>query len=76
MSAVELSRAEAVALVQRIMEADNVSEDEANEWPVRLDRALACPSGHVSGLVFWPPERELPAEEVVDLGLAHRATAL
>ncbi|WP_406064252.1 e9imm peptide [Streptomyces sp. NBC_01077] len=73
MSAVELSRAEAVALVQRIMEADYVSEDEVND---RLDMALACPSGHVSGLVFWPPERELSAEEVVDLALAHRPIAL
>ncbi|MFC9699295.1 e9imm peptide [Streptomyces sp. NPDC056943] len=76
MSAVELSRAEAVALVQRIMEADYVSEDEVNDWLDRLDIALACPSGHVSGLVFWPPEPELSAEEVVDLALAHRPIAL
>ena len=58
MSAVELSRTEAVALVQRIMEADYVSEDEVNVWLDRLGRldiALACPSGHVRGLVFWPP---------------------
>ena len=38
MSAVELSRTEAVALVQRIMEADYVSEDEVNVWLDRLDR--------------------------------------
>ncbi|MEW2068082.1 bacteriocin immunity protein [Streptomyces sp. NPDC007346] len=76
MSAVGLSRAEAVALVQRIMEADYASEDEVNDWLDRLDRALSCPSGHVSGLIFWPPERELSAEEVVDQALAYGPIAL
>ncbi|MEV0694239.1 e9imm peptide [Streptomyces sp. NPDC050388] len=76
MSAVELSRVEAVALVQRIMEADYASEDEVNNWLDRLDRALACPSGHVSDLVFWSPERELSAEEVVDQALACRPISL
>ncbi|MEV4680092.1 e9imm peptide [Streptomyces kurssanovii] len=76
MSAVELSRAEAVTLVRRIMEADHASEGEVNDWLARLDRALACPSGYVSGLVFWPPERELSAEEVVDQALAYRPTVL
>ncbi|MEU9297619.1 bacteriocin immunity protein [Streptomyces sp. NPDC048266] len=76
MSSVELSRAEAVALVQRIMEADCASEDEVNDWLDRLSRALACPSGHVSDLVFWPRERELSAEVVVDQALAYRPIAL
>ncbi|MFD3481010.1 e9imm peptide [Streptomyces sp. NPDC058695] len=76
MGAVELSRAEAVALVQRILEADYASEGEVNDWLDRLARALACPSGHVSGLVFWPPQRELSAEEVVDHALAYRPIAL
>ncbi|MGW2082766.1 e9imm peptide [Streptomyces sp. NPDC001939] len=76
MGAVELSRAEAVALVQRIMEADYASEDEVNDWLDRLDRALACPSGHVGGLVFWPPQGEISAEEVVDLALAYRPITL
>ncbi|MEV4937387.1 e9imm peptide [Streptomyces zaomyceticus] len=75
-SAVELNRAEAIALVQRVMEVDYVSEDEVNDWLDKLDRALACPPGRVSGLIFWPPERELSAEEVVDLALAHRPIAL
>ncbi|MFF5790188.1 e9imm peptide [Streptomyces sp. NPDC012693] len=76
MGAVEMSRAEAVALVQRVMDADYASEDEGDAWLGRLDRALACPSGHVSGLIFWPPERELSADEVVDQALAYRAIAL
>ncbi|OEJ23062.1 e9imm peptide [Streptomyces agglomeratus] len=76
MSAVGLRRAEAVALVQRIMEGDYASEDEVNDWLDRLDRALSCPSGHVSGLIFWPPERELSAEEVVDQALAYGPIAL
>ncbi|MFD8094185.1 e9imm peptide [Streptomyces malaysiensis] len=76
MTAVGMSRAEGVALVQRIMQADYASDDEADGWLDRLDRALACPSGHVSGLIFWPPERELSADEVVDQALAYRPFAL
>ncbi|SEE21909.1 bacteriocin immunity protein [Streptomyces sp. TLI_105] len=76
MSVGEWSRAEAVALVQRIMEAACSSEDEVNDCLDRLDRALACPSGYVSGLVFWPSERELSAGEVVDQALAYRPIAL
>ncbi|MFI8966459.1 e9imm peptide [Streptomyces sp. NPDC053493] len=76
MGAVEMSRAEAIALVQQIMNGDYASEDEADSWLDRLDGALACPSGHVSGLIFWPPERELSADEVVDQALAYRAIAL
>ncbi|MQY40962.1 hypothetical protein SRB17_89980 [Streptomyces sp. RB17] len=76
MSAVEMIRAEAVALVQRIMDADYASDNEAAGWLDRLDRALACPSGRVSGLIFWPPERELSADEVVDQALAYGPIAL
>ncbi|MFH8442217.1 e9imm peptide [Streptomyces sp. NPDC018026] len=63
MGAVEMTRADAVALVQRIMEAAYASDDEVDGWLDRLDRALACPSGHVSNLIFWPPELELSADE-------------
>ncbi|MFJ2399573.1 e9imm peptide [Streptomyces sp. NPDC087843] len=76
MSAVEMSRAEAVALVQRIMQADYAPDDEVDGWLDRLDRFLACPSGHVSGLIFWPPERELSADEVVDQALSYRPITL
>ncbi|MFG3638527.1 e9imm peptide [Streptomyces huasconensis] len=68
-----MSRAEAVALVQRIMDADYVSDDEVDGW---LDRALACPSGYVRDMIFWPPERELSAEEAVNQALAYRPVAL
>lgn len=72
----EMHRAEAVVLVQRIMDADYASDDEVDGWLNSLDRALACPSGHVRGLIFWPPERELSAHEVVDQALAYRPVAL
>ncbi|MFE8991257.1 e9imm peptide [Streptomyces collinus] len=72
----EMSRAEAAALVQRIMDADYASKDEVDGWLGRLDRALACPSGHVSGLIFWPPEREPSADEVVGQALAYRPIPL
>jgi hypothetical protein len=75
MSAVEMSRADAVALVQRILDADYASDDEVDGWLDSLDAALACPSGHVGDLVFWPPERELSADEVVDQALAYRPIA-
>lgn len=58
------------------MEADYASEDEVNGWLERLGRALACPSGHVSGPVFWSPQGELSAEEAVDHALAYRPIAL
>ncbi|MFI8203567.1 e9imm peptide [Streptomyces sp. NPDC085937] len=76
MSAGEMSRAEAVVLVQRVMEADYPSDDEVDGWLDRLDSALACPSGYVSDLIFWPPERERSADEVVDQALAYRPIAL
>jgi hypothetical protein len=57
MSAVEMSRAE--ALVQRTAEADYASDGEVTSWLDRLDESLACPTGHVSDLIFWPPERDL-----------------
>ncbi|MFF8938137.1 e9imm peptide [Streptomyces paradoxus] len=76
MSAVEMSRAEAIALVKRIMQADYGSDDALDSWLDRLGGALACPSGHVSDLIFWPPARELAAEEVVDQALAYRPMAL
>ncbi|MFJ8009963.1 e9imm peptide [Streptomyces fagopyri] len=76
MSAEEMSRAKAVALVQRIMQADYASDDEVGGWLDRLDISLACPSGHVSDLIFWPPERELSADGVVDQALAYRPITL
>ncbi|MFI2379073.1 e9imm peptide [Streptomyces sp. NPDC018964] len=76
MSAPEMSRAEAVVLVQRIMDAVYASDDEVDDWLNRLDRALECPSGRVRDLIFWPPERELSADEVVDQALAHRSVTL
>jgi hypothetical protein len=76
MGAVEMSRTEAVALVQRIMDADYASEDEADGWLDSLAKALVCPAGHVSDLIFWPREQELSADEVVDRALAYRAIAL
>ncbi|WP_370424230.1 e9imm peptide (plasmid) [Streptomyces sp. QH1-20] len=76
MNSAEICRAEAVALVQRIMNADYGAEEEADRWLAMLDQALACPAGFVSELIFWPPERELSAGEVVDQALAYRPIAL
>jgi hypothetical protein len=71
-----MGRAVAVALVQRIMDAERGSDDEVDGRLSRLNRALACPSGWVGDLIFWPPERELSADEVVDQALAYRPIPL
>ncbi|MFE9171557.1 e9imm peptide [Streptomyces kebangsaanensis] len=76
MDAGEMSRAQAVALVQRIMDVDYASDEEAYNWLELLGRVLACPAGYVSNLIFWPPKRELSADEVVDQALAYRPIAL
>ncbi|GGV28581.1 hypothetical protein GCM10010260_81270 [Streptomyces filipinensis] len=41
-----------------------------------LDRALACPSGYVSDLIFCPKNRNPTAAEVVDQALAYRPLGL
>jgi hypothetical protein len=76
MGAMKIGRAEAVALVQRIMDAEYGSDEEVDRWLAVLDRSLACPAGHVSDLIFWPPERELSADEVVDRASAYQPFAL
>ncbi|MGY4928391.1 e9imm peptide [Streptomyces sp. 900105755] len=59
MSAVETSRAEAIALVQQIMQADDASGDEVDGWLDRLDRALwRFPVVHAAR-VTAPPRRWL-----------------
>ncbi|MFG2609747.1 e9imm peptide [Streptomyces anulatus] len=72
----EMSRAEAVALVQRIMDADYASEEEVDGWLDMLDRDMSCPTGHVSDLIFWPPVQDLSAAEVVEQALAYRPITL
>ncbi|OWA21303.1 e9imm peptide [Streptomyces sp. CS057] len=76
MSTVGMSRAEAVALVQRILDADYASEEALDGWLDMLDRALSCPTGHVSDLIFWPPVEDPSAVEVVEQALSYRPVAL
>lgn len=71
-----MSRTEAVALVQRIMDADFASEEEADGCLDMLGRVLSCPTGYVSDLIFWPPLRELSAAEVVEQASTYRPFAL
>ncbi|MEU2238271.1 e9imm peptide [Streptomyces sp. NPDC018338] len=76
MSVVEMSREEAVALVQRIMDVDYVSDDEVNGWMDQFGKSLMCPTGYVGDLIFWPKGAEPSAEEVVDRALAYQPIAL
>ncbi|QIQ07256.1 e9imm peptide [Streptomyces liangshanensis] len=71
-----MAHAAAVALVQRIMDADHADEAELAGWLDALDKTFACPSGHVRDLIFWPEPPEPSAAEVVDRALAYRPIAL
>ncbi|MCQ6553185.1 e9imm peptide [Streptomyces sp. C10-9-1] len=71
-----MARAATVALVQKIMNADYADDAEAYGALEALGRALGCPTGYVSDLIFWPKGRELTAAEVVDQALEYRPFAL
>lgn len=69
--ATQLTRDEAIALVERIMTCSYADDAEANRWLDQLDRNLGCPGNGISDLIFWS-DPELTAAEVVDQALAHR----
>ncbi len=71
-----MTRDEAVALVQRIMDADYDDEAQASAWLEELGRSLGCTAGHVSNLIFWPVEGHSSAAAVVDQALAYRPITL
>ncbi|MEV4436636.1 e9imm peptide [Streptomyces sp. NPDC049585] len=66
MGADRVSRAEAVVMVQRIMDGDYASEEEVDSWL----------ESYVSDLIFWPPQGELSADEVVGRALAYQPITL
>jgi hypothetical protein len=67
-----MTRETAVTLVQKVMDVE-YAEDEMARVLDQLDRALACPTGYVAGLVFWPEDGQEPtAAEVVDRALAYQ----
>ncbi|GAB2847517.1 bacteriocin immunity protein [Lentzea nigeriaca] len=71
----KLTRAEMIALVERIMQPDFPEEEDETAFDA-LTRSTGNP--HVSNLIFYPePGKEnLTAEEIVDLALAYRPIAL
>lgn len=71
-----MDRDVAVALVQKIMNGGRADQAEDQLLLEQLDRAFGCPTGHVSGLIFWPKGSEPTASEVVDQALAYRPFAL
>ena len=71
-----MTRETAITLVQKVMDVD-CDEDEMARVLDQLDRALACPTGYVSGLIFWPNDgREPTAAQVVERALAYQPFAL
>lgn len=71
-----MTRDEAVALVQRIMDANSDCETQAAQWLETLGRALGCPAQHVSDLIFWPAGASPTAADVVDEALAYQPIAM
>ncbi|MFJ8441673.1 e9imm peptide [Kitasatospora griseola] len=71
-----MDRGTAVATVQKIMAADCPDDAELAQALEMLDRAFGCPTGYVSGLIFWPKGPEPTAEEVVEQALEYRPFAL
>ena len=74
-----MSRAELIALVERIMAVEVGSEAEHDRLIERFEKNVPRPDA--SDLIFWPEHatsdaRELSAEEVVDLALSYRPIEL
>ncbi|MCM0674102.1 e9imm peptide [Micromonospora phytophila] len=67
--AANLTRDEAIALVERIMSGDHADDAEVDSWLDQLMRDLVCPD--ISGLMFWT-DPGLTAAEVVDRALAYQ----
>jgi hypothetical protein len=71
-----LSREEAVILVQRIMDGSYADAEEIGVWLTAISRGTGCPDGYVSGLIFWPDDSEVTAEQVVAAAWAYEPIAL
>ncbi|MFF5726866.1 e9imm peptide [[Kitasatospora] papulosa] len=75
MTTAMMTRRTAVATVQKIMDGGCTDDAEADGLLEALDRGLACPSGYVCELIFWPNGQEPTAAEVVEQALAYRHVA-
>ncbi len=69
-----MNRAEAIRLVQRIMDTDYADEAECDALIVALERGTGCP--HISDYVFWDLDPELTAEKIVDRAMGYEPFAL
>jgi hypothetical protein len=73
-----MTRQQLVELVQRIIDVDADSEAAHDALVERFEANVPRPGA--SSLIFWPHDegfdRELTAEEIVDIALAHRAIRL
>ncbi|WP_329491328.1 e9imm peptide [Kitasatospora sp. NBC_01246] len=58
------------------MDADCADDAEPCGVLVALGKALGCPSGYGSDLIFWPEGRQPTAPEVVGQALGYRPFAL
>ncbi len=67
-----MAREAAVAMVQKIMDADYADDAEAADALEALGRLLGCPSGRIGDLIFWPSGPEPTAAEVVEQALEYR----
>lgn len=69
-----MSRAQALPLVQRLLDDDIASEAEGAEILDALHRGLAC--SHVSDYIYWDFDPDPSADRIVDRALAYKPIAL
>ncbi|MEU4127819.1 e9imm peptide [Streptomyces wuyuanensis] len=70
----KMSRAEAIPLVQRLLDADTADEAEHSEILNALQRGLVCP--HISDYIYWDTDPEPDAANIVDRALTYSPIAL
>ncbi|MET8631421.1 e9imm peptide [Streptomyces sp. NPDC004680] len=70
----KMSRDQAIALVQRLVNGDTANEAEDSDILEALERGLGCP--HISDYIFWDYDPAFTAEKVVDRAMAYKPIAL
>jgi hypothetical protein len=68
-----LNRDQLVALVQRLLRADDHDDEECDQILTTLQEQVSDPQ--ISDYIFWP-DREMTAEDIIDRALAHQPIIL
>jgi hypothetical protein len=68
-----LNRAQLVALVQRLLQADYHDDEECDQILATLQEHVSDPQ--ISDYIFWP-DRDMTAEDIIDRALGHQPIIL